>query len=164
MKSTGSLRLTIPTDQQIVLTRLFNAPRSLVFDAWTKPKYLARWWGQSATPLVLCEVDLRPGGAWRFVERGIDGKEYSFHGEYREVLPPERLVYTFVLDEEGWRQRPVLVTVTFEEWGRKTKFRQEVLHQTVEDRDAYLQAGMERGAAASYDKLAELLASEAVAT
>ena len=84
--------LTMPSDREIVITRVFNAPRSLVFEAWTTPKYVSRWYG--AELLVVCEIDLRVGGRWRYVMRTPDGGEHGFSGEYREITPPERLVYT----------------------------------------------------------------------
>ena len=160
MKKTRTLMMSTPTDREVVLTRIFNAPRQLVFEAWTNPRYLARWWGQPGSTLRVCEVDLRPGGLWRFAQSGTDGNEYAFHGEYREVVRPERLVYTFTFDAEDWRERAVLVRLTFEDQKGKTKFTQIILHKTAEDRDKYLRAGMERGAAASYDKLAEHLATQ----
>jgi len=90
--------LVEPGKPTIVITRIFDAPRRLVFEAWTRPEHLARWCGPRYLTLSVCEIDFRPGGAWRFVLRAPDGNDYGFGGEYREILPPERLVYTFRFD------------------------------------------------------------------
>ena len=115
------------------------------------------WWGRTGSTLPVCEVDLRPGGAWRFVERQSDGNEYAFRGEYREVVPPERLVYTF--EFEGMPGQVVLETLTFEEQDGKTLLTDHARFDSVEDRDGMLQSGMEAGAAESLDRLEELLAN-----
>lgn len=164
MTDGNALKLRLRGDRDIVLTRSFDAPRALVFQAWTDPKYLPRWWGQGGSTLAICEVDLRPGGEWRFVERSRDGKQFPFHGVYREIAPPERLVYTFVLEAEEWRERLVEVTTSFEESQGKTKVTQMLVHKTTADRDAYIKSGMERGAGESYARLDELLASQPGAT
>jgi uncharacterized protein YndB with AHSA1/START domain len=94
VNNTGALKVTTPTDREIVLTRVFEAPRHLLFDAWTKPELLKQWLGARGWNLVVCEVDLRVGGTWRFVSRGPDGTEMGHGGVYRMILPPDRLVYT----------------------------------------------------------------------
>jgi uncharacterized protein YndB with AHSA1/START domain len=92
----GALRLTVKSDREAQLTRVFDAPRRLVFDAMSKPEHLRRWWGPRRSTMTSCEmVDFRPGGKWRFVLREADGTEYAFRGEYREIVPPERVVQTF---------------------------------------------------------------------
>src|SRR6202049_1212028 len=99
MKNTGTLKVTLPSEREIVLTRVFNAPRQMIYDAWTKPELLKRWFGPRGWSLVVCEVDLRVGGAWRFVLRGPDGAEMGMRGVYREIVPPERVVDTETFDD-----------------------------------------------------------------
>ncbi len=151
------LTVTLPSDLEVVLTRVFDAPRRLVFEACTRPEHVARWWGPHGSTLTVCEMDLRPGGAWRFVLRGPDGREHPFKGVYREIVPPERVVQTFIYDVEGIRDHEALETLTLDEQDGRTTLRVTVLHQTKEARDGHLQSGMEAGAAQSYDRLAELL-------
>lgn len=130
-------------DRELLLTRLLDAPRHLVFKAWTKPQHLARWWGPDGFTLPCCEMDFRPGGAYRFCMRAPDGSDHWVRGVYREIAEPERLVFTWEReDEEGLRfQLSNLVTVTFAMQGEKTLL---TLHhspfQTVADRDDH-QAG-----------------------
>src|SRR5437899_5503263 len=156
MKNTGTLKVTTPTEREIVLTRVFDAPRSLVFDAMTKPELLKRWFGPRGWSLVVCEVDLKVGGAWRFVLRGPDGTEMGMRGVYREIVPPERSVHTESFDDYPGESQ---VTAVFVEQHGKTTLNATVLYPSKEVRDIVIQSGMEHGAAESYDKLAELLAS-----
>jgi uncharacterized protein YndB with AHSA1/START domain len=155
--SRSALTLTLPADREIVMTRVFDAPRRLVFEAHSKPEHVARWWGCHNSTLIVCEMDFRPGGAWRFVLRGPDGQEHPFKGVYREIVPPERLVYTFVYDVEGIRDHEALETLTFEEHDGKTTLTNTILHQTVEARDGHLASGLETGAAETLDRLEEHL-------
>jgi len=156
--SEPALRLVAePGQPTIVMTRVFDAPRRLVFEAHSKPEHVSRWWGPRRHALILCEVDFRPGGAWRFVLRGPDGQEHPFKGVYREIVPPERLVYTFICDVPGIRDHEAVETLTFEEHDGKTTLTDTMVHKTVEARDGHLQAGMEAGAAETLDRLAELL-------
>lgn len=148
------MTLTLPSDLEIVMTRTFNAPREMVFKASTKPEHVAQWWGPRGFTTV-CEIDLRPGGHWRFVQRGPDGNEYAFHGVYREVVPPERLVYTF--EFEGMPGHVALETVTLQEHDGKTKMTDKLLFKSVEDRNGMLQSGMESGAAETWERLDEHL-------
>src|SRR6202158_273976 len=158
MKNTGTLKVTTPSDREIVLTRVFDAPRHLVFDAFSKPELLKRWFGPRGWSLVVCEVDLRVGGGFRFVMRGADGKDMGMRGVYREIVPPERSVHMESFDDyQGESQ----VTAVLVEEGGKTTLTVTVLYPSPEVRDAVLKSGMEHGAAESYDKLAELLASTA---
>ena len=90
--NSDTLTLTLPSDREIVMTRLFDAPRELVFKAYTDPAMVPHWWGQRGATTTVDKMDVRPGGAWRFVQRGPDGSEFAFNGEYREIVPPERLV------------------------------------------------------------------------
>jgi len=156
MKNTGTLKVTTPTDREIVLTRVFDAPRTLVFDAFSKPELLKRWFGPRGWSLVVCEVDLRVGGTFRFVMRGPDGRDMGMRGVYREIVPPERSVHTESFDDYPGESQ---VTAVFVEQGGKTTLTATVLYPSREVRDIVLKTGMEHGAAESYDKLAELLAS-----
>lgn len=154
----AALTLTMPSDREIVVMRVFDAPRQLVFDAVTQPQHLAQWWGPRRFTLVLCEIDLRVGGAWRFVQRNEDGSEYGFRGVYQEVAAPERLVYTE--EFEGMPGHDYLITMTLTEQDGKTTFTGTILYKSKEDRDGHFQSGMEAGMRESYDRLAELLARE----
>ena len=156
MKNTGTLKVTTPSDQEIVLTRLFDASRQLVWDAFTKPDLLKRWFGSRGWSLVVCEVDLRVGGGFRFVLRGPDGREMGMRGVYRELVPPERSVHMESFDD--YPGESTVTTVLVEHNGRTT-LTATVRYPSKEVRDAVIQSGMEHGAAESYDKLAELLAS-----
>jgi uncharacterized protein YndB with AHSA1/START domain len=156
MKNTGALKVTTPTDREIVMTRVFDAPRHLVFDAFTKPELLKRWFGPRGWSLVVCEVDLKVGGAFRFVLRSPDGKDMGMRGVYREVVPPERSVHMESFDDYPGESQ---VTGIYVEQGGKTTLTATVLYPSQEVRDAVIKSGMEHGAAESYDKLAELLAS-----
>jgi uncharacterized protein YndB with AHSA1/START domain len=158
MKNAGTLKVTTPTEREIVLTRVFDAPRSMVFDASTRPELLKRWFGPRGWSLVVCEVDLKVGGEWRFVLRGPDGKEMGMRGVYREIVPPERSVHTERFDDYPGES---VVTAVLVEHGGKTTLTGTVLYESQEIRDAVIKSGMEHGAAETYDKLAELLTSTA---
>jgi uncharacterized protein YndB with AHSA1/START domain len=147
-----------PGKPTIVIKRLFDAPRHLVFAASTTPEYLARWWGFRISKLTECRIDLRPGGVWRYVLRMPDGSEHGFGGVYREVVPPERLVYTSRYD--GYPDAESVETATFDDRGaRKTLLTVTVQHSSVANRDGHVASGMEAGATESHDRLAELLAT-----
>jgi uncharacterized protein YndB with AHSA1/START domain len=157
MKNTGTLKVTTPTEREIVMTRAFDAPRSLVFDALTKPDLLKRWFfGPEGWSLVVCEVDLRVGGAYRYVWRGPDGTDMGMRGVYREIVPPERIVTTELFDED-WTGGETLNTMTLIEQHGRTTLTNTVLYSSREARDNAVRSGMEDGVAASYDRLAELL-------
>ncbi|HZO56768.1 MAG TPA: SRPBCC family protein [Bryobacteraceae bacterium] len=156
MKNTGTLKVTTPTDREVVLTRVFDAPRQLVYDAFSKPELLKRWFGPRGWSLVVCEVDHRVGGSFRFVMRGPDGKDMGMRGVYREIVPPERSVHMESFDDYPGESQ---VTAVFTEQDGKTTLTATVLYPSKEVRDAVIQMGMEDGAAESYDKLAELLAA-----
>jgi uncharacterized protein YndB with AHSA1/START domain len=159
MTDTGTLQITTPSEREIVMSRVFEAPRSLVFDAWTKPELLKRWLGvRGGWSMVVCEVDLRVGGAYRFVWRGPDGAGMGMGGVYREIVAPERLVATESFDDPWYPGEAVDTTVLVEEGG-KTTATTTVLYESEEIRDAVLESGMARGVAESYDMLAEYLAS-----
>lgn len=161
MKNTGSLKVTTPTDREIVLTRVFDAPRHLVWDAFTKPALLKRWFGPRDWSLVVCEVDLKVGGGFRFVLRGPDGRDMGMRGTYREIVPCERSIHTESFDDFPGEST---VTTILTEKGSTTTLTATVLYPSREVRDAVIQSGMEHGAAESYDKLAELLANDKVTT
>jgi len=155
--SQSGLTITLPSDFEIVMTREFHAPRRLIYEAFTQPEHLKRWWGPRYLELAVCEVDLRVGGAWRFVQRAPDGQEFGFRGVYREIAPPERLVYTFIF--EPMPEHDAVVTIVFEERNGRTTLRQTTRHKTKFGRDGHLNAGMEEGVIDSYARLDELLAT-----
>jgi uncharacterized protein YndB with AHSA1/START domain len=150
------LTVTLPSDREIVLKRVFNASARLVFEAFTKPELVKRWWGLKHQTMSVCEIDLRPGGAWRFVLLEQSGVEFGFRGVYREINAPEQLVHTYIF--EPMPQHDALVTVTFEEINGKTLITESILHKTKEARDGHVQSGMEAGAAESLERLDEVLA------
>ena len=154
-KSSSASTLTLPSDREIVMERVFDAPRELVFKAYTDPNLIPKWWGPRKYTTTVDKMDVRVGGAWRFVQRDADGHEYAFNGVYREIAPPERLSYTF--EFEGMPGHVLVETVTFEERDGKTKVIVTSLFASVEDRDGMLHSGMEQGANESQDRLAELL-------
>src|SRR6202171_6424095 len=139
MKNTGTLKVTTPTDREIVLTRVFDAPRSLVWDAFTKAELIKRWFGPRGWSLVVCEVDLRVGGGFRFVLRRPDGKEMGMRGVYREIVPPERSVHMESFDDYPGESQ---VTAVFVEEAARTTFTATVLYASQEIRDAVIKSGM----------------------
>lgn len=158
MKNNGNLKVAAAGDREIVFTRVFEAPRRRVFDALTRPDLLKRWHGPHGWSLVVCEVDLKAGGAFRFVwRRGTDAtSDMGMGGVYREVVPPERLVHTERFDVPWYPGECVITTVLVEESG-KTTFTATLRYESREARDAVLSTPMEHGVAEAYDKLAEQL-------
>lgn len=155
--TSGSTTFTTPSDREIVMTRVFEAPRPLIFKAYTSPEYLPRWMlGPEGWTMPICEVDLRPGGAWHFVWRRTDGSEMSMRGVYREVVPPERLVSTESWGA-GWPE--TLNTLVLSEDQGRTTLTNTILYPSKEARDAATQTGMKEGVIAGFDRLAELLAT-----
>ena len=152
-----TFQVTTPSEQEIQLTRLFDAPRHLVFEAMTKPEHVREWWGRlgEGYSVPVCEIDLRPGGAWRFVNRHPKG-EAAFYGEYREVTPPSRLIFTEIF--EPFPDSVSVVTAVFTEEGGKTRLTVTVRYPTLEVRDMVLATGMAGGAGISYDRLEDLVA------
>ena len=153
--STHSTTFTTPSDREVVATRVFDAPRSLVWDCWTKPEHVKNWMlGPDGWTMPVCEIDLRPGGRWHWVWRRTDGTEMEMTGEYREIVPPERLVNT-----ENWGADwpETLNTVVFTEEAGRTKTVCTVLYPSKEARDRAMGTGMEDGWAASNDRLDEYL-------
>ena len=137
-------------DLEIVITRELDAPRELVFKAITDPTLISKWWGPRRYTTVVDKMDVRPGGAWRFVHRGADG-EFAFRGVYREIVPPEKIVQTF--EFEGMPGHVSVETMRLEDLGGRTRLTVTSVFSSNEDRDGMLQSGMETGAAESYDRL-----------
>jgi uncharacterized protein YndB with AHSA1/START domain len=151
----NALSLTLPSDREILLTRFFDAPRELVFKAMTSPDLIPRWWGPRDTTVVVDKMDVRPGGMWRYETSGPGGST-AFRGEYREIVQPERLVYTF--EWEGMPGHVQVETVTFDDVDGRTKVTDRTVFDSQADRDGMLQSGMESGATQSMDRMEELLA------
>jgi len=141
--------------KEVTITRVFDAPRELVWKVANDPDLIPRWWGPGRLTTTVDKMEVRPGGVWRYVQRASDGSEYAFNGVYREVVPPERLVYTF--EFEGMPGHVALQTVTFEEHEGKTKLTQKVLFRTVEDLEGMVSSGMEEGSVETMDRFAQLL-------
>ncbi len=159
MENTAVRRLDLtaaPGVQEIVATRVFDAPRERVFKAHTDPKLIEQWWGPARYTTIVDTMDARPGGAWRFINRDADGTEYGFHGVYHEVLAPERITWTF--EFEGWPGHVSLETLTFEERDGATTLTVRSVFQSVADRDGMVNAGMADGLGESWDRLAALVA------
>ena len=152
----GATALSTPSDREIVSERVFDAPRDRVFAAYTEPELIPQWWGPRRTTTIVEEMDVRPGGTWRFLSRDSNGDEIRFSGIYREVTPPERIVQTF--EWEGMPGHVIVETATFEDLGGRTKVTGTSLFHTLEERDGMLASGMESGLTESHDRLAELLA------
>ena len=159
MTNTGNLKLTMRGDREIVMTRVFDAPRALVFDAFTRPELVKQWLlGPPGWSMPVCQIDLRVGGAYRYMWRHANGKEMGLGGVHREIVVRERLVATERFDESWYPGEAVVTTLLVEQDG-KTTLTVTVHYESPEARDTVLKSGMERGIAASYDRLAELLAS-----
>jgi uncharacterized protein YndB with AHSA1/START domain len=148
-----TFHVSTPTDTGIVMTRVFDAPRHLVFEAMTKPEHIKKWWGilDDGYSVPVCEMDLRPGGKWRFVGAGPKGQSPDFYGEVREVTPPERLVYTEIF--APFPDVVSVVTSVLTEEGGKTRLTVNCNYPSQQVRDMVVTTGMERGAAISYDRL-----------
>ena len=153
-----SFTVTTPSDLEIRLTRLFDAPRHLVFEAMSEPEHITQWCGRlgDGYSVPVCEVDLRPGGAWRFVNRTPKGDRAAFYGVYREVAPPERVVFTEIF--EAFPDAESVVTAVLTEENGKTRLTATVRYPSVEIRDMVLQSGMAKGAGISYDRLEDVVA------
>jgi uncharacterized protein YndB with AHSA1/START domain len=153
--SSGTAKVTLPTDTQILITREFDAPKHLVYLAWTTPELIKRWWAGERGHVTSADVDLRVGGRWRYVMVANGGFEVAFHGDYQEIVTDERLVSTEVY--EGMPDASALNTFTLAEQDGRTTMTLLVQHQTREHRDAHINSGMEGGMQESMDKL-ELVA------
>jgi uncharacterized protein YndB with AHSA1/START domain len=157
MGNSGSNKLTVttPSDREVLMTRAFDAPRDLVFEAHTSCEHISNWWGPRKYEFASCELDFRDGGHWRVVHRGPEGEIPAFHGEYRDVVRPERFTWTF--EWEGMPGHGANETFVFEEQDGKTTLTTTSVFGTVEDRDAMLESGMADGATESYERLDEYL-------
>lgn len=144
-----------PNKQEIIIECVFDAPRSLVFEAYTDLHLIPKWWGPARLTTIIEKMDLKTGGIWRFVQRDESGKEYAFHGVYHEVLLPERFVYTF--EFEGVAEHVAMETVTLEDLESKTKMKDIIVFQSVQDRDAMLASGMQAGFTESMERLEKVL-------
>lgn len=153
----GSATVATPSPREIVITRDFEAPVALVWEALTTPALLLRWWGPEWAPLVAAEVDLRVGGSWRYLCRHADGTEMGWHGTYREIEPTVRIVSTEVF--EGYPDAESVNTMTLEEADGLTTLQTVVVHSSREHRDGHLQSGMETGMQQTFDRLENLLAA-----
>lgn len=151
----NEILITTPTEREIVMSREFEAPRELVFEAHSSCEHMSRWWGPKEYVVVECEIDFRPGGAWRIVHRGPDGNQVTFFGEYLEIVPPERIVWTFGF--EGMPGEPGRETYVFEERDGRTTIRSSAVLGSMEERDALLESGMVEGATETYERLDEYL-------
>ena len=155
--SSGTATVTLPTDEQILITREFDAPRHLVYKAWTTPELVKRWWSGGHGEVTIAEIDLRVGGLWRYVMIANEGFEVGFHGEYREIVPDERIVSTEVY--EGMPDGEALNTLTFTEADGRTTLSVLVQHSCKEHRDAHINSGMEAGMQKSMDLLEQVAVS-----
>ena len=156
MLNTGTLKVTTPSDREVKMVRVFDAPRAMVFDAFTRCELLKRWFGPRGFSLAICEGDFKVGGTWRFVLRGPDGAEMGMRGVIREMVRPERLVHAESFDDFPGES---LVTTQFIEEAGKTTVTITVRYESKQIRDAVIASGMEHGAAETYDRLAEYLES-----
>ena len=155
--SSGTAVVTLPSDTQILITREFDAPRHLVYKAWTTPELVRRWWASDLGEVTVAEIDLRVGGTWRYVMVTNDGFEVGFHGEFREIVPNERIVNTEVY--EGMPGAEALNTVTFTEVDGRTILTTLVDHSSREGRDAHIESGMESGMQKAMDRLEQVARS-----
>jgi uncharacterized protein YndB with AHSA1/START domain len=155
--SSGTATVTLPTDEQILITREFDAPKHLVYEAYTTPELVKRWWSAKRGDVMTCEIDLRVGGAWRYAMVTDGGFEVAFHGEYREIVPNERIVSTEVY--EGMPQAEAVDTVTFTAVDGRTTLTILVQHTSKEFRDAHVNSGMEDGLQDALDLLEQVATS-----
>lgn len=157
----GSAQVTLPSDTEILITRDFAAPPAKVFAAWTTPELIRQWWTAKRGTMTVCEVDLRPGGGWRFVMHTPDGMEVGFHGEYRDVVAGERLVSTEVYEQfpGDAEAAAALNTATFTASDAGTRLELLVRHVSKEHRDMHVQSGMEDGLQDALDLIDEILST-----
>ena len=153
----GDFRIAAQGDREIVMTRTFDAPRHLVYAALAKPELMKRWLGPRSSPMAECEIDLRAGGAYRWVWRLGSGGTMGVSGVYREIVPDERIVATEKFDEP-WYPGQAIVTLALRGQGGKTRLTTTILYESLEARDGVLKTPMRHGVAESYDRLDELLA------
>jgi uncharacterized protein YndB with AHSA1/START domain len=158
--TSGTAKVTLPSETQILITREFDAPKHLVYKAWTTPELVRRWWPAARGEMTVCDIDLRVGGSWRYAMLAEGGEEVGFHGEYREIVPNERLVsteaYEGIPDADA---RAALDTLTLTETEGRTRLTVLVEHPTKEGRDAHIESGMEGGMQDALDLLEEVAGS-----
>jgi uncharacterized protein YndB with AHSA1/START domain len=158
--SSGTATVTLPAEDQILITREFDAPKHLVYEAWTTPELVRRWWNAQRGEVTTCEIDLRVGGTWRYVMVTEDGTEVGFHGEYRELVPNERMVSTEVYEGvPGGDAAPTVNTMTLTEVDGRTTLTILVQAPSKEVRDAIVDSGMEAGMQDAMDLLEEVAIS-----
>jgi len=158
--SSGTATVTLPTDEQILITREFDAPKHLVYKAWTTPELVKRWWNAKRGEVTTCEIDLRVGGVWRYVMVADGGFEVAFHGAYREIVPNERIVSTEVYEGiPDAEEHAALNTLTLTEVDGRTTLTVLVEHPTKEGRDAHINSGMEAGMQDAMDLLEQVAIS-----
>jgi uncharacterized protein YndB with AHSA1/START domain len=157
MASSATASVTLPADDQILITREFDAPKELVWRAYTEPELVRRWWHAGRGEMTVCDIDLRAGGGWRYVMVTPDGFEVAFHGSYREVVPHERIVSTEVY--EPVPEAEAVDTIEFTEAGGRTTITLLVQHQAKEHRDMHIESGMEDGLQDALDLLEQVARS-----
>jgi uncharacterized protein YndB with AHSA1/START domain len=156
--SSATTKVTLPTDLEIQITREFDAPREVVYKAMTDRNLIPRWWGPRRMTTIVDKMDVRPGGSWRFVAREADGKESGFRGQYREIVPGEKIVQTF--EWEPMAGHISVETATFSDLpDGRTLLTTRSVFSSKEDRDGMVESGMEGGLRETYDRFDELLAS-----
>ena len=160
MTSSGTAKVTLPADEQILITREFDAPKELVYKAWTTPELVRRWWSGERGEMTVAEIDLRVGGRWRYAMIANEGFEVAFHGEYREIVPNERLVsteaYEGIPDAD---EHAALNTLTLTEADGRTRLEIRVEHPTKQGRDMHIESGMEGGLQEALDRLEQVAVS-----
>jgi uncharacterized protein YndB with AHSA1/START domain len=157
MTGSGTATVELPTDEQILITREFDAPKELVFKAFTTPELVKRWWNANRGEVTVAEIDLRVGGTWRYVMVADGGMEVGFHGEYREIVPNERIVSTEIY--EGYPDEEAVNTATFTEVDGRTTLTILVQHSSKEARDGHIESGMEAGMQDAFDLLEQVAVS-----
>jgi len=158
--SQNKLFISLPSDYEVRLTRMFDAPRNLVYKAMTQPEHIKHWWGCGDFELTTCEMDFQEGGNWRFVQKDPQGNEFPFKGEYLQIVPGERVVQTFIYDVDMIRDHPAVETVDYIAWGDKTIVMNTIRHDSKEARDGHFYSGMEWGASESMNRLEEYLETQ----
>jgi uncharacterized protein YndB with AHSA1/START domain len=156
-KTKHETTLTLPSDREILMTRKFDAPREVVWECITDPNLIPKWWGFRADSTEVKKMDVRPGGKWQYITHTSGGEVVDFHGTYREVVAPEKLVYSFLFGDmpEG----DGFVEITLVERDGVTELRDRGVFSSKEERDAVIESGMESGARETYERLAELIAT-----
>jgi len=156
--ASSTTKVTLPSDLEVLITREFDAPRDVIYKAMIDPKLIPQWWGPRSEATIVDKMDVRPGGAWRFVSTGPDGSKNGFRGEYREIVPGEKIVQTFEWEPMAGHISVDTATLTDLPGGR-TLFTSRSVFSSKEDRDGMIQSGMESGVRETYDRLDEVLAS-----